>query len=756
MSSEQPKSGMAGRLAGAFIGNKLTPVLIVSAVALGAFAVQLLPREEEPQIKVPMVDIFIGMPGATAREVEQRVSSPVERLVQEVPEVEYVYSTSSPGQSLVIARFRVGASEEDAILRVRDHLAAHADRLPSEATAPLIRPRFIDDVPVLAVTLFSERYDSAQLRRVADELRAELKQVPDVTEVQVIGGEAREVRVLIDPERLGARGLSPLAITQALASQNARMPAGSVAEGGRELLIETGTALEDADQVRSVVVGAWEGRPVYLRDVAEVVDGGAEPASYVRFGAGAAAEHDEVAARAGESEWPAVTLAIAKREGTNAVAVVSAVMARLETLRGTLVPSDVQLSITRDYGESAAEKSDELLLHMGVAVVGVALLILIALGRREALIVMLAIPATLALTLTVFYLYGYTLNRITLFALIFSIGILVDDAIVVVENIARHYHLPENQGRPLLEVAVRATDEVGNPTILATMTVIAAILPMAFVGGLMGPYMRPIPVGAAAAMVFSLIVAFAVTPWASVRLLKRREPGHGGDAEHGGGHGHDAKEGASTRAYRRFVGFLIRSRRARWTFLIGIQVLLLGSLALVAVGWVKVKMLPFDNKSEFQVMVDMPEGTTLEETARVTRALADVVRQRPEVVSYQSYVGTSGPITFNGLVRHYYLRQGSHMADIVVNLLPKHDRDAQSHDIARALREELLPVAARFGATLQVTEVPPGPPVLQTLVAEVYGPNYERQIELAGQIRDAMTALDGVVDVDVFMETAQA
>jgi multidrug efflux pump subunit AcrB len=751
--TEQAPLGMAGRLARAFIGNKLTPVLIVSAVALGAFAVQLLPREEEPQIKVPMVDIFISLPGATAREVEQRVSSPVERLVQEVPGVEYVYSTSSPGRSLVIARFEVGASEEDAILRVRDRLAAHADRLPSEASAPLIRPRFIDDVPVLAITLFSERYDSAQLRQVADELRAELKQVPDVTDVQVIGGETRQVRVLLDPELLSARGLSPLAVTQALSSQNARMPAGSVAEGGRELLVETGTALENADDVRSVVIGAWEGRPVYLRDVAEVVDGGAEPASYVRFGAGAAAEHDEVAARAGESEWPAVTIAVSKREGTNAVAVVAAVMAKLETLRGTLVPSDVQVSVTRDYGESAAEKSDELLLHMGVAVVGVALLILIALGRREALIVMLAIPATLALTLTVFYLYGYTLNRITLFALIFSIGILVDDAIVVVENIARHYRLPENQGRPLLEIAVRATDEVGNPTILATMTVIAAILPMAFVGGLMGPYMRPIPVGAAAAMIFSLVVAFAVTPWASVRLLKR---GSGAHADGSGGHHAHEQEGRSTRAYRRFVGFLIRSRRARWTFLIGIQVLLLGSLALVAVGWVKVKMLPFDNKSEFQVMVDMPEGTTLEDTARVTRALADVVRARPEVVSYQSYVGTSGPITFNGLVRHYYLRQGSHLADIVVNLLPKHDRDAQSHDIARALREQLLPVAERFGATIQVTEVPPGPPVLQTLVAEVYGPDYERQIEVAGQIRDAMNALDGVVDVDVFMETAQA
>ncbi|MCB9610969.1 MAG: efflux RND transporter permease subunit [Sandaracinus sp.] len=754
--SEGDETGSAGRLARAFIDNKLTPVLIASAVALGALAVQLLPREEEPQIEVPMVDIFVALPGASAREVEQRVSAPIERLVQEVPGVEYVYSTSSPARSLIIARFEVGSSEENAILRVHDRLAAYADRLPADATEPVIRPRFIDDVPVLAVTMFSERYDGTELRRIAEEVRAEVKQVPDVTDVQLLGGESRQVRVLLDPEELTSRGLTALAVVRALGSQNARVPSGSVVGDGVEVLVETGTVLANAEDVESVVIGAWQGRPVYVRDVARVVDGGEEPGSYVRFGAGAAAEHDPVARSAGRSEWPAITLAVSKREGTNAVDVVRRVMARLESLQGSIVPEEVHLSVTRDYGESASEKSDELLLHMGIAVLGVALLILLALGRREAVIVMLAIPATLALTLTVFFLYGYTLNRITLFALIFSIGILVDDAIVVVENIARHYRLPENRGKSIVQIAVKATDEVGNPTILATMTVIAAILPMAFVGGLMGPYMRPIPVGAAAAMIFSLVVAFAVTPWASIRLLARGGGGHGhgGGDGHGGGHGPE-QEGASTRAYRRFVGHLIRSRRARWTFLFGTQALLLGSLALVATGWVKVKMLPFDNKSEFQVVLDMPEGTPLEETARVTQELADVVRRREEVVSYQSYVGTSGPITFNGLVRHYYLRQGSHVADIVVNLLPKHDRDAQSHEIARALRDELHAVAERHGGTLQVTEVPPGPPVLQTLVAEIYGPDYERQIEIAERIAGEMRGVDGIVDVDVFTEASQ-
>ncbi len=744
--------GTAGRIARTFVRSKLTPLLLLASIILGVFSVWKLPREEEPQIKVPMVDVFVSMPGASAREVEERVTAPMERLLREIPDVEYVYSTSSPGQSLVVVRFEVGSEEELAIVRLRDKLAAHGNELPPGVSEPLIKQRSIDDVPVLALTLWSSTHDSHALRRVAAELRRDLKTVPEVSEVTLIGGEPRNIRVLIDSGQLAARGLAPLRVAEALTAQNQRIPSGKFAADNREILVETGTLLQSAADVERVVVGVWQGRAVFVRDIATVVDGGAEPTSYVSFGAGAAAP-PALSQAAGSGAHPAVTLAVAKGKGTNAIDVVHAAMAKVEAARGTLIPEDIHVDVLRDYGETSAHKSNELLLHMGIAVVSVALLILIALGRREAVIVMLAIPATLALTLTVFFLYGYTLNRITLFALIFSIGILVDDAIVVVENIARHNRLPENRGKPVSEIAIRAVDEVGNPTILATMTVIAAILPMAYVGGLMGPYMRPIPVGASAAMFFSLLVAFIVTPWASVKLLGRSPRG----VEHSApsADGHAVEEGRGTRAYRRVMGALLERPRLRWAFLGGVVFLLLGAMALIPLGWVKVKMLPFDNKSEFQLVVDMPEGTTLEQTARVTQALADVVSLEPEVTSYQSYVGTSGPITFNGLVRHYYLREGSHVADILVKLVDKGARDEQSHAIARRVREKLRPVAERFDANVKVVEVPPGPPVLQTLVAEVYGPDYEKQLEVAARVRDTLRALDGVVDTDWYVEESQ-
>jgi multidrug efflux pump subunit AcrB len=731
-----PRVGAAGRLAGAFIASKLTPLFMASAVALGVFAVVQLPREEEPQIVVPMIDVFVALPGATPREVEERVSAPLEALVREIPGVEYVYSTSSPGMSTLIVRFEVGRDEDDSILRLRDKLAANADRVAAGASPPRIEPRRIDDVPVLGLTLWSARYDGFELRRVAAELRRAIGEVTDVGDVTIIGGERRQMRVLLDPERMAARGVAPLAVSAALEAQNRRQPAGAYAAGDREILVEAGTALRDADEVGAVVVGAAGGRPVFLRDVARVVDGGEEPSTSVRFGEGAAAG-------GAEGSSPAVTLAVAKRKGTNAVQVVDAVLAKVEAARGDLLPGDVHVTVTRNYGETADEKSNELLLHMAIAVVSVALLVWVTLGRREAVIVFLAIPVTLALTLTVFHLYGYTLNRITLFALIFSIGILVDDAIVVVENIARHYRLPENRGRGVRDIALRAVAEVGNPTILATMTVVAAILPMAFVRGLMGPYMRPIPIGAAAAMVFSLVVAFIVTPWASVRLLK------------GGGHDHGEAESRSTRLYRRVMGALLATAPRRWGFVASVVLLLLGSMALVGAGFVQVKMLPFDDKSEFQVMVDLPEGTSLERTARVTQAIADEVRRDPDVVGYQSYVGTSGPYTFNGLVRHYFLRRGANVADVMVQLAPKGARDAQSHDVARRVRQAVAPVAARFGARVQVVEVPPGPPVLQTMVAEVYGPDHEGQLAVARDVMAEMEALPGVVDVDWYVEDPQ-
>ncbi|MCS6817195.1 MAG: efflux RND transporter permease subunit [Blastocatellia bacterium] len=738
--------GLAGKLAHAFSDSKLTPLLMAAAILLGAGATWLLPREEEPQIVVPMIDIFVQMPGASAREVEERVTKPMEKLLWEIPGVEYIYSTSAPGYALAIVRFRVGEDEERSIVRLNQKMFANFDLIPPGASPPLIKPRSIDDVPILALTLWSERYDHFTLRRLAAQLHDQIKEIEDVSEVKIIGGQRRQVRVLLDPARLAAYHLDPALVAWRVEQANQQLPAGSFSTGNRELLVETGGFLQNAEDVSRIVVGVFGDRPVYLRDVARIVDGPEEPADYVLFAHGPAARFSHQLGTTGgprEGIWPAVTLSIAKRKGTNAIEIADRVLAKVTALRGTLIPNDVQITVTRNYGETATEKSNELLFHMLIAVLSVSALIGLALGLREAGIVAIAIPVTLALTLAVFYLSGYTLNRVTLFALIFSIGILVDDAIVVVENIIRHYRLPENRGRPIREVIVRAVDEVGNPTILATLTVIAAILPMAFVRGLMGPYMRPIPIGASAAMLFSLLVAFIVTPWASLRFLPREA----GVTTH--------EEGWTTRLYRRAMTPLIHNRRWRIGFLLGVLVLLLASLALLPLKVVRVKMLPFDNKSEFQIIIDMPEGTTLEHTARVTREIGEYLRTVPEVTDLQMYIGTAAPHNFNGLVRHYFLRRGPNVADIQVNLMPKGEREAQSHDIARRVRPPIQEIAARYGARVKIAEVPPGPPVLQTLVAEVYGPDYTRQIEIARQIRELFERTPGVVDVDWFVEDDQ-
>jgi len=724
--------GPAGRFARVWISSKLTPLIIAGSLLTGAFAVWKLPREEEPQIIVPMIDVFVQMPGATAHEVEERVTRPMEKLLWEIPGVEYVYSTSSPGMSLAIVRFYVGQDEEKSIVRLNQKLQANYDLIPPGASQPLVKPRSIDDVPILALTLSSRRYNDFELRGVAAQLHDTIKQTPDVSAVTILGGQRRAVRITLDSARLASYNLAPLQVAGALGASNSRLPSGRFAAGNREYVLETGEFLRTADDVRNVVVGVAADRPVFLCSVAEVSDGGDEPTQYVRM------------ARAGSPELlPAVTLSIAKRKSTNAITVAENVLHRVDALKGSVIPADIQLDITRNYGESAAEKSNELLLHMLIAVVSVSILIAITLGLRESLIVFIAIPVTLALTLAIFYLYGYTLNRITLFALIFSIGILVDDAIVVVENIVRHWRMPSNRDRAPFDVAVEAVDEVGNPTILATLTVVAAILPMAFVGGLMGPYMRPIPVGASAAIIFSLIVAFLVTPWAAVRILKP------------GAHTRHEREDFVTRWYRRFMGRLLHVPVLRWSFLGGVVLLLLGSCSLFYFQFVKVKMLPFDNKSEFQVIVDMPEGATLEETQRATDALARATLDQPEVVNLQTYAGVASPFNFNGLVRHYYLRRGSNVADIQVNLHSKHDRKLQSHEIAKQVRQRLLPVAQRYGARIKLAEVPPGPPVLQTLVAEVYGPDLRERIAIARRIRDLWRNTDGIVDVDWYVEDDQ-
>jgi multidrug efflux pump subunit AcrB len=596
-------------------------------------------------------------------------------------------------------------------------------------------------VPILAMTLWGEHYNGYQLRAIADEMQHNIAQISDVSETTVIGGLPRTMRVVLSTEKLSAYGLSPMAIVGHLQAANASVQAGSFSDNNHEVRVDAGNLFNSREDLEAVVVGVVRGHPVYLRDVADkIVDGAAEPSDYVVYGT----TNASATAQQGLCQYPAVTITVAKRKGTNATDISNAVLKRVHEMQGVSIPNDVTVTTTRNYGETAKAKSDELLEHLLLATLSVTLLVAIFLGWRESGVVLLAIPVTLALTMSVFYFLGYTINRVTLFALIFSIGILVDDAIVVVENMVRHFRLPENRGRPMSEVAVEAVAEVGNPTILATFAVIAAVLPMAFVRGLMGPYMRPIPVGASAAMLFSLLVAFVVSPWAALRLVgrhlegaKRLEP---------------EAENWRTRLYRRIMTPLIQSARNRVLFFIGVVVLFLVSVALVPLGLVKVKMLPFDNKSELQVVINMPDGTPLEQTARVAQALGEELARQPDVLNYQTYTGTSGPYNFNGLVRHYYMRRQPNQADIQVNLLPAKQRSVQSHAIAKRLRPLLDAIGDAYGARIQVSEVPPGPPVVQTLVAEVYGPDMAGQTQVAQQIKSIFQHTDGVVDTDWYVE----
>lgn len=748
-----PALGFAGRIAHAFIDSKLTPLVIITSVLLGAAAILMLPREEEPQIKVPMIDVLVSMPGFTAREVEERATRPMEKLLWEIPGVEYIYSTSRPGETLAIVRFKVGEDVERSLVKLNQKLQSNFDKIPHGVSAPLIKPKSIDDVPILALTFHSQKYDHLTLRRLVAQVDDAVKQVPLVAETTLIGGARRQVRVLLDPARLVSRNLSEAEIVSMLTQANRQAEAGGITGNNRETIVETGGFIDSARDLGNVVVGVYGAKPVYLRDVAEIKDAAEDPSQYVFFGSGAA--RSTLA-----DEQPAVTLSVAKRPGANAISVAQQVLRKVDTLKGRIIPNDVLISVARNYGETATEKSNELLLHMGIAVLGVSVLILLTLGWRESAIVAIAIPATLALTLLVFYLYGYTLNRITLFALIFSIGILVDDAIVVVENIVRHFHLPQNKGRGWSAIAVEAVNEVGNPTILATFAVIAAVLPMAFVGGLMGPYMRPIPIGSSAAMFFSLAIAFIVTPWASIRVLrwgrKYSSLTEGRSSQNGKAHAHsEHPEDFFTRVYRRFMAPLIAHRTWRYTFLASIVGLLLGAMALMGIGWVKAKMLPFDNKSEFQIILNMPEGSALERTAQAAREIAAAVRIEPEVTDYQVYAGVAAPFNFNGLVRHYFMRRGAHVADLQINLVPKGERKAQSHDIAKRVRPRVAEIAAKYGARVAVAEVPPGPPVLQTLVAEIYGPNESSRLALAQKVINLFHSTQGVVDTDWYIEAEQ-
>ena len=741
--------GLAGKIAHFFIDSKLTPLIIVASLLLGVGAISALPREEEPQIIVPMIDIFVRMEGASSQEVEERVTKPMEKLLWEIPGVEYIYSTSSPGLSMVVVRFYVGEDEQGAIVRLQSKLLANYDRIPQGASPPLVKPRYIDDVPILTLTFWGENVDHYTLRRVAAEVEDIAKRQENVSLSTITGGYPRQVEVRLDPARTAAYHLDPVTIAAMLGSANQQTGLGSFPSESGEIRVHTEGFLRTPEDVARVVVGVHQDRPISLGEVATITDGPAEPDQYVLLGLGPSFKEKGIQVPDGSimGVFPAVTVSFAKRKGANAVKVAQRILQRVAEARGKVIPDNIHLTVTRDYGKSAEEKSNELLFHMFIAIFSVSVLIWFALGRREAGVVGVAIPVTLALTLAVFYLHGYTLNRITLFALIFSIGILVDDAIVVVENINRHTNLAENQNRALSEVAVEAVDEVGNPTILATLTVIAAILPMAFVGGLMGPYMRPIPVGASAAMTFSLLVAFIVTPWASLRLLKPAKSNKGGTLDH--------REDWSTRLYRRIMEPLIEIPFWRRFFLAGLVLLLIAACGLVPLGWVRVKMLPFDNKSEFQVILNMPQDATLEETTAAAREMGNYLGGVNEVTDYQIYAGTAAPFNFNGLVRHYYLRRSPRLAEIHVNLIGKHQRSAQSHDIAKRVRPHLKTIADRHQARIQVVEVPPGPPVLATLVAEIYGPDYDRQRQLARQVLTIFDRTPGVVDTDWYMEGQQ-
>ncbi|MRR33939.1 efflux RND transporter permease subunit [bacterium] len=737
------KLGIAGKIARAFIDSKLTPLLVVASLLLGLYAVLVTPREEEPQIVVPMVDIYLPLPGSTPKEVEERVVKPFEAKMWEIKGVEYVYSMSSPGMGVITVRFLVGEDLEKSLVKLYNKVMSNRMILPSGAGEPLVVPKSIDDVPIVTLTLWSGRYDSFTLRRVARELCDELKKSDNVAETEIKGGLRRQLKVRLDAGRLAAYGVSSLQVLGALRKGNVSLRSGAFPGSNREYLVDGGGFLGDAETVKRLVVEVREGRPVYLADVADISDGPEEPREYLFFGLGPAAADKGIAGDPWRS-YPAVTVSVAKRKGANATWVSEDLLRRVESLKGTLIPSDIQVTVTRNYGETAREKNNELLFHMFLAALSVTILIALFMGWRAGVVAAIAIPVTLALTLFVFSLAGYTLNRITLFALIFSIGILVDDAIVVIENIHRYFSTTVLEP---LEAAVRAVDEIGNPTMLATVTVIASVLPMAFVSGLMGPYMRPIPVGSSMAMLFSLLVALTVTPYFALRLMKREQ--HAGSSA-------DAGETRLTRLYRSVMGALLHRKKIRFGFLAGVALLLLVSCSLVYFKVVAVKMLPFDNKSELQVIVDAPNGTALEETARLAAELGDALRAVPEVTDFQTYVGMSAPFNFNGLVRHYYLRRGANLADIQVNFVAKSERSGQSHDIAKRIRPVLKQIADRFGARIKVAEIPPGPPVLSTLVAEVYGPDQATRLEIAGRIKEIFKSTPGVVDVDWYVEDDQA
>ena len=758
MANEEIRYGIAAKLSQTFINSKLTPLLIVATVLLGLFALSLTPREEEPQIIVPMIDIMVMYPGASPEEVETLITKPLEQILWEVQDMEYVYSSSFHSFALITARYVVGTNMEDASVRLTNKISTNMDRMAQGTMMPLIKVRSIDDVPVLGLTLWSDDYDGYELRRVAGELKEELQSIVDVSTIEIIGGRPRTLRIEPDTQRMAAFNITTLSILPALQAANTNLPAGMFAQGNEQFAVEAGVFLRNAEDVRSLVVGSFMERPVFLGDVATVTDGPSEIDTYTFLGVGPAGDRNgiDLDIHPRGSEYQAVTVSIAKRIGSDATRVTEAVKTKLAGLQGRLIPADVDITITRDYGQTAADKAKGLIQNLGLAIFLAVVVIFFAMGWRGALIIFLSIPTTFSLTLFVYYMNGYTLNRVTLFALILVTGIVIDATIIIVENMHRHFKMA---GNTKLSTALRSIQEVGNPTIMATLTVIASMMPMAFVRGLMGPYMKPMPIGASLAMAFSLLVALVITPWLAIRLLKVREwrEDMHGEGTLGGRHvdeekGYSLHDTVIYRTYNRLMRPMVDNPRRGVTALLVVFALTAAVCVLFVTRTVQVKMLPFDNKSEFQVVIDTPEGTTLETTTQVAREIGDYLSTQPEVTDYQVYAGTASPVNFNGLVRHYFMRQGPNVADLQVNLVDKGERDEQSHAIAKRVRGPIREIAARHGAAVKIAEVPPGPPVLSTIVCEVYGPDHEGRIDIARQVKEVFETTPGVVDIDWYVE----
>jgi len=747
--------GISGRIAERFQNTEITPLLALLGLLLGVFAVLVTPREEEPQINVTFADVFIPFPGASASEIEHLVAGPAEQVLSEIRGIEHVYSVSRPGMAVVTVQFKVGEDRTDAVVRLFSKVLSNQDWLPRNlgVGTPIVKPKGIDDVPIITATLWSKDPEKGayELGQVAHAVEQEIKRVPGTRDVYTVGMPGQVVRVLLHPQALAGYGIDITDLRRSLQAGNVIADNLEVTSDNQEILVQAGTFLSSPDQIADLVVGLHAGRPVYLRDVATIERGPQQPSDYVWMGGGPGAHHVGIDLK---GTTPAVTIAVAKQEGVNAVQVAQRVIDRFQQLEGTFIPDGVEVTITRNYGATADYKAKKLISKLVFATASVILLVWLAIGWREAIIVGAAVVVTLALTLFASWAWGFTLNRVSLFALIFSIGILVDDAIVVVENIHRHLAMKRNAGRKLLDLMPTAVDEVGGPTILATFTVIAALLPMAFVTGLMGPYMSPIPINASTGMLLSLLVAFIFTPWMTNFMLGRRH-GHQGHA-HGGDHGEgESSEGAMARFFGAVIGPFLGGARGnlnRWLLLAGILVLIGGSLMLAVGKVVILKMLPFDNKSELQVVLDMPEGTSLERTARVLAEMGEYLETVPEVTDYEVYAGTAAPINFNGLVRQYYLRSGANLGDIQVNLVDKHHREDQSHAIALRMRGPLQEIARGFDGNAKIVEIPPGPPVLSPLVAEVYGLDYAGQIEAARKIRTIFETTPDIVDVDDSVE----